>query len=225
MLRFAEVTIGSGLVLACARCADVRQAEPQSLESIGDSLRPHRGCDGVWLTGMEPFEHPRLPQVIVAAREAGLPRIGLRTNAGALSVGGNAAGVLSAGVTLIEFVLLGHDPASHDTMARRAGLFDAATGGLRAYRAAAEATGQFVYLAALVPVCRHNVESLPLTVAAAAAAGATSITLDTARAPRDTEDYVEAALETAAVNLLAASVVGGGGPDSSVARRPWDVVA
>ena len=154
------------------------------------------------LTGPEPFAHPELPLIVSAAANAGVERIGLRTDAGALSIPGNAEGVLGAGVRHLQVVLLG-GAATHDDLTGRTGLFDAAMRGVGAFRSAAQAAGACVAVTALIPACAHNVADLPAAVAALAAAGAVTVMIAptaAARQARGFADWIAAAVDTGMVN-------------------------
>ena len=123
MIAFAEVSIGEAPATPCVRCAPHASAamRPATLVLADVTAVCASWSDGpgpnVSLVGAEPFAHPELPLLVQGAVEAGCERIRLRTDAGALSAGNNAVGVLGAGVRHLEVVLLGGD-AEH---ARRAG--------------------------------------------------------------------------------------------------------
>jgi len=185
MLAFAEVTIGEGGVVSCARCR-ARDDAARSFVPAATVLEQIAAVAGEWrdgpgpnctLIGVEPFAHPELPLIVSGAAAAGMERIRLRTDAGALGSGGNAAGVLSAGVLHIEVVLLGGDAATHDAATGRPGLFDAMRAGVAAYRSAAAAASQPVAITGFVPVCRHTTPHLSEIVHTLAGIGAVSVEL------------------------------------------------
>ncbi len=215
MITFAEVTIGTGGVVTCGRCGRAPEPSPRSLASVAEELAQiARGWSlppgpNVSFLGFEPFMHPQLPQLIAVAADEGCERIRLRTSGAALAQAGNAEGALHAGVRHLELVLLG-DPATHDRLSCREGLCAATASGAAAFTAAASSSRVDVCVAGLVPVCPHNASILPEAVAALAAMGATSVCFD-ARAHRwrpAEEPLLRAALDTAALNRLAAFVRG-----------------
>lgn len=216
MITFAVVDIGVGGVAPCVLCARGGSADvvkPHALEKVALSIavalpqdsRPEVG--GVAFDGFEPFSHPELPALITLAREAGCERIRLTTDAGALSSPANARGVLDAGVRQIEVVLTG-DQETHDRITGRPGLHAAAVAGARAFREVADAAGAHVMVTGRVPVCRHNASAAAFAVADLARAGALAVRVAVATTRAADRPGIEAALETAAANGLAAFVTG-----------------
>ncbi|MCE5204044.1 MAG: hypothetical protein LLG24_07535, partial [Actinomycetia bacterium] len=125
------------------------------------------GRPNVFFEGFEPFAHPALPSLISAAADAGFARIGLETDGGALARPGNAAGALHAGVRHVKIRTLGLD-RSADEICGRPGLSTSVLQGMHALSQAADDLGVVVAVSGVVPLCRHNVELLPATVAALA---------------------------------------------------------
>ncbi len=222
MLEFAEVTIGQGSPSPCIRChprdANAPAFLPAAtvLEAVAAVANEWRSPPGpnVAFIGPEPFAHPELPLIVSGAAAAGFERIRLRTDAGALASGGNATGVLAAGVLHIEVILLGGDAATHDRVTGRPGLFDAAHAGVAAYRAAA---AEPVAITGFVPVCRHTAPHLSETVRALAEWGAGSVELWTEQDHHVDPIVTAAAFQTATVNGMC--LHGPGVPDAGIA--PW----
>ncbi len=186
MITFAEVGLGSGGVASCVKCAGGRaRTFRTSVDVVADITAAARGWEAgglegpgpnVLLGGAEPFSHPELPLLVASAVEAGVRRVGLTTDGGALSVAENAAGVVHAGVRRVDLVLLG--PAEiHDALTGRPGLFDAALEGARGFLRAAEDACARAVVTGRVPVCAHNLEHAAGAVAALASAGAVAVTL------------------------------------------------
>lgn len=215
MIEFAEIVIGSGGIAPCAACG---APEPRVLRASAEIVaeiesRAHGWSAGPGpnfaLVGTEPFAHPDLPALVAAAVACGAQRIRLRTDAGALAIPGNAAGVIHAGVRQVEAVLLGGDAATHDALAGRAGLYDAALEGLSAFTSAALAQRAHVAVCATVPVCIHNLTQLPAAVSACAAAGAVSVVLHVPAALSGSSaarEWIGAGLDTGTVNGVWVSV-------------------
>ena len=230
MISFSEVAIGSGGTCGCARCA-VPAGAARSVGGIITGLE--QSCaswssgpgPNVVFTGFEPFAHPELPAIVEAAVSRGFERIRLRTDGGALSRSGNAAGVLSAGVQQLEVVILGGVDA-HDALTGRAGLFQSASAGVAAFLSEAGRLGKRVAVTGYVPVCRHTIAETPGAVAALGSLGATAVHIDASAfggAQSEASPFISAALETATVNRLAAFVTGwSGGIDPVFGRAPWE---
>lgn len=217
MIEFAEVDIGTGRTAACVRCGTTPERSLLASATILTALSTTAASwsDGpgpnVMFVGTEPFAHPELPQLVSAAVGAGYQRIGLRTDAGALSIPGNAEGVLSAGVRHIQLVLAGGDAASHDGITARSGLFDSAMGGIAVLRQAARTAGVSVAITGLVRVCPHSLTSLPAAVAALTDAGAVAVELavtPTVTNETDLRDWLGSAIDTGMVNGVWVSVSG-----------------
>jgi len=183
--------------------ASVLQDVTRVCDSWSDGPGPN-----VALVGAEPFAHPELPLLVQGAARAGCERIRLRTDAGALPSGGNAAGVVAAGVRHLEVVLLGGVAPVHDALVGRAGAFDAALAGVAAFVSAAGAAGSAVAVTGRVPVCRHNRDEVAGAVAALAAAGAIGVELAPAAGTALDEDRLRSARETAVVNGVWLHVAG-----------------
>jgi hypothetical protein len=184
VIRFAEIVVGSGGEVRCARChgeprmAAYRPADEVAAE-IEDICAAWEGLPGpnIALTGAEPFGHPDLPALVSGAREAGCRRVRLDTDAVALRSGQNAGGSLMAGVRHLDWTLLGGTPGVHDALLGTPGALDASVEGVRSFRAIAAAEGVSVAVSAVVPVCRHNVRDLPAAAGIAVDAGADRVLL------------------------------------------------
>lgn len=229
MIAFAELAIGSGGLLNCSRCAGSVQRSPRPLAELAPALvQIAAGWDpgpgpNVVLTGFEPFSHPELPAVISTAIDLGFERVRLSTDAGALGVGGNASGIVAAGVRQLEVVVLGPDAQTHDALAGRPGLHASMVAGLGALWSAVEDAGCDFFLCGRVPICAHNVDRLAETVASLAGRGAMAVTLDMGgrslgeRGARQ----LAAAIEIATVNSVAVFVPGDSSWDLPA---PWTVI-
>lgn len=245
MLEFVQVPIGRGGIAPCRECARLAQTHERSsprravevaADARGDATRLARAADGspapgpgarpgpasgpgpnLVFTGFEPFAHPELPQLVGSAVDAGYERIRLRTDAGALAREGNAEGALHAGVRHFEIVVLG-SRETHDRLTGRPGLFDAARAGASSVFAQAERLGVDIFVSGLVPVCRHNATVLAEAVASLASLGAAAVVIDTA-SHLPTLVELQPALDTAAVNAVAASV-----SSSDRTPMPWRLV-
>jgi len=208
VIAFAEVAVGTGESVSCRLCAQEAPATYFSAEEVVTRIRhiasawPDVPGPNVSLVGAEPLSHPELPTIVSAAVESRVTRVRLRTGAGALGAHGNADGALLAGVRHLEAVVLGAGSA-HDRLAGRPGSFADAMAGVRAFRAAADARGTQVAVTALVPVCRHNLESLAETIAALGRAGASSVELAVAESGAravGSAAWLSAAADTGMVN-------------------------
>lgn len=185
MIHFAHIAIGTDHGVCCARCAPAAH-EPtfRSAKEITHDI--DRAC-AVWeqppgpnilLAGAEPFRHPQLPALVVAARSAGAQRVGLRTDGVALAHGDNAHGSVSAGVRLYEFMVVGGEASSHDRITERPGSFVSALSGLSRVREAAQSSGVEVALRGRIPVCAHNLLEVPAACGALARGGCATVRLE-----------------------------------------------
>jgi MoaA/NifB/PqqE/SkfB family radical SAM enzyme len=179
VIRFVSVGIGSGGSVSCARCSPERQ-EP-SYRPLDEVLVDVRRVCETWgagtgpnivLNGAEPFAHPDLPRIVSGAVEAGCSRLAVDTDAIGLRSAANATGAVVAGVRHVRFTLLAGTEGVHDALCGAPGSLDATRAGIRSFRAAADAQGLDVSVTARVPVCRHNANDLPASVAAAVECGA-----------------------------------------------------
>lgn len=226
MITFTELVIGTGGVAPCAQCARKDAAAvstPVDMAEMGIAVhRPFDpGLTGVALVGFEPFAHPQLPAIIAALRAQGEERIRLRTDCGALITPGNAEGVIAAGVRHLEAVFLS-DRVNHDRLTGRAGLFEAATRGVRAFITAAAAADARVVLTGYVPLCAHNVRTAAFAVAHLASLGALAVHVDASRAKQGDEAHLVAALDTGAALGVAAYATGWPSPlEKPYDRAPW----
>jgi len=226
VIDYASVPIGAAGELCCARCgAPGDMAARDAADVLADVSRIAAQWTGgpgpnVTYTGFEPFAHPQLPALVTSAAQAGVQRLRLRTDAGALASPGNAAGAFAAGVRQLEVVLLGGSAHSHDRLAEKPGLFEAAAAGVAAWRAAATDAGDRTFVSVRVPVCRHNEADLP-QVAAVAAAWRCEAVHFVVTGDAASEAVLAAALETATVHGVAAFVSGAAVPSQVYATSLW----
>lgn len=209
MLEFAHIALGTGGGLACTRCAPAPDAgylpSAELVSRVRAAAEGWRGGPGpnVILGGPEPFAHPELPSLVAACVEAGVQRICLETDGGALSVPANAAGVLRAGVRHLHVRVLAADSTLADELSGLAGRVGDAVAGIDAYLAAAESARTRVAITALIPVCEHNLASLSATVAALAAHGLDAVRLTPAGPlPAGAGALLAAVCDTGMVNQL-----------------------
>jgi len=218
VIRFTEVSMGSGAESRCARCHGPRQEDDyRPAAEISDDIAAvcaaWSGLPGpnVRLTGAEPFGHPELPGIVSAAISAGCSRLGVDTDAVGLRSASNAGGALMAGVRHVRFTILGGTPGLHDSLTGVPGLLDATLEGVRAYNGIAESEGVPVHVVALLPVCRHNVHDLPAAVGLALECGVDEIQLrleDGGMELAKAAPWVVAACDTGVVNGVWVDVEG-----------------
>ncbi|MDO8847727.1 MAG: hypothetical protein Q7W51_05000 [Coriobacteriia bacterium] len=209
MLQFAHIALGTGGGLTCTRCAPTPDAGylPAAeviarIQAVADGWTDGPGPNIV-LGGPEPFAHPELPALVAVCVEAGVQRIMLETDGGALSVPANAGGVIRAGVRHLRVRLLDADEVRGDELSGLAGRTRDALAGVDTYRTAAEEVGARVLVTALVPVCEHNLESLPATVLALASHGFDGLRLvPGGELPASAIAVIAAACDTGMVNQL-----------------------
>ena len=209
MLEFVGIAVGSGEALGCARCGDlslpVYDATGDIVARIRDVAATWKAAPGpnILIDGPEPFAHPELPALIAACVEAGVERVALETDGAALSVPANAVGVLGAGVRHLLIRILDGEPERGDSLGGRPGRTHDALSGVKSYLDAAERAGVTVSVTAIVPVCEHNVGTLPETVGRLASAGFHGVRLaSTGKLPRSAVVAVAAACDTGMVNRL-----------------------
>lgn len=210
MLEFARVSLGEGGAARCTRCHP--QAPPDRHRPASEIAEEVAGVAAAWtggpgpnveLGGAEPFGHPELPGVVAECVRAGVERLRLHTDASDLPLGGNAPGVIAAGVCALRVTLLGGSPGMHDALAGCPGALDATVTGVKAFVAAAAAQGAAVDVLADVPVCRHNARDLPTAVSLAAESGARTVRLRLEDGGMDLKGslgWILAACDTGVVN-------------------------
>src|SRR5512133_3867958 len=232
MLRFVSVDVGEGRALGCARCSMPAAATYRTVAEVRDALAdavrggPAEPGPNVLVTGPEPFAHPELPELVAACVDAGAERIAVETDGGGLSVEGNARGLLHAGVRHLRIRLLATDEVLADGLTGKPGLARAAMIGVRAYLDAADADGLTIAVTAVVPVCRHNVDALPATVAGLAAWGVQGTSLLAAdEMAADATPLVIAACDTGMVNRLWVEADGFALPESHALHAVPEVTA
>lgn len=210
MIRFEHIAMGTGGGPRCRRCS-AATAE-QSLRDADEIATEMTAVVRAWgsppgpnvlFTGAEPFAHDALPTLITQARAAGVGRVGLVTDGGALGFGDNAAGAIHTGVRHVVVRSIGLGEAA-DERAGRPGLSEAVLMGIRSLADAAEGVGATVAISAEVAVCRHNAQELPSTVAAFAATGVGCVTFyqeaGATPAPSSVSTMLAAACDTGVVN-------------------------
>lgn len=206
MIDFERVSIGTGGAAICLRCQSPKAMQYATDEVILSSIiRIASGADGtvrpnILLEGPEPFRHPDLPAILGGARAAGIERIAMITDAGALGVADNASGSIFAGLRHIHVPLFGSDARSHDALAH-SGTFDASCAGITRFQSAAESMGVEVLIVGVLPLCEHNLADAAATVAVFAKLGAAAVRIvgnDTSAS----RPHVSAACRTGMVNRV-----------------------
>lgn len=215
MLRFEAVPVGSGSGVSCAWCSPPAPVRYDStavvLERVaqvagGWSTRPG---PNVVLSGPEPFNHPELPALVVGCIERGVERLGIETDGGALSVGGNAAGAIRAGVRHLRVRALGFRDGRADASSERRALARSAREGIGAALEAADSLGVTIVVTVLLPVCQHTIDVLPAAVAESAGAGAHAVRIVPGGSlPPSASTLLAAACDTGMVNRLWVEVDG-----------------
>lgn len=145
----------------CAFCAvgnrSQRHADP---EAVIAALREHRdkGFDLVDFDGGEPTTHPKLLQLLGAARDLGFREINLTTNGRMLAVPRNVERLLRSGLTHLLVSLHGPDAQVHDANVGAPGAFAQTSAGIAQARPLAERLG--VGFGVNVTLTRSNVPHL-----------------------------------------------------------------
>lgn len=182
MIVIADVPLGRAGLPSCMRCGSPPRSvlRPRSevlvdLDSVVSGWRDGPGPN-VCFSGTEAFRYEALPEVIDLAAGHGVERIGVESAGAGLAE--NAGAALESGVRLVELVVLAADERTQRVLSgARAG----ASGGvsaLGAFASAARLRRIQVMITARIPVCRHNLDTLPATVTALAGAGAACVRLD-----------------------------------------------
>lgn len=206
-MEFARIAVGEGQPLHCAHCNSPAERAYGDAESIGGEVDRAAAAStdptgpNLCLTGPEPFGHPELPRLVIACRHAGARRIALETDAAALSVRVNAAGLVAAGVHHLHVRVLHADEARGDELGGSAGRTRDSFAGIAGYLEAAQAAGVDAVVTLRVPICEHNVVSLPEIVTRAAALGVHAVRLlGTSPLPTSASAFIAAACDTGMVN-------------------------
>lgn len=209
MLEFAHIALGAGDGLACTRCSPAREATYLPASALSDRIRAvaegwtSGPGPNIILGGPEPFAHPELPSLVAEAVAAGVERICLETDGGALSVPANASGVLRAGVRHLRVRLLAGDAVLADELSGIRGRAGDALAGIAAFLESADSDSVRVVVTALVPVCQHNLASLPATIAALARHDLHAVRLIPGGSlPSGADAVLAAACDTGMVNQL-----------------------
>lgn len=116
----------------CAFCfvpLDGRHLAPKALAAALPAAGSGRG--ELTLSGGEPTLHPRLLEVIAAARGRGYRRFVLQTNAVRLADASLRRGLVAAGVRTFLVSFHSHKPADYDAITRTRGQFARALAGLK----------------------------------------------------------------------------------------------
>jgi cyclic pyranopterin phosphate synthase len=94
-------------------------------------LEHHAGCEEVCFTSGEPTTNPRLPRWVKMAKDAGVSRISIMTNARLLSAERNLKVLLAAGMRRFYVSIHGHEEALHKRLVRTPGAFEQTVAGIR----------------------------------------------------------------------------------------------
>ncbi|MCL2492285.1 MAG: hypothetical protein FWE87_06050 [Coriobacteriia bacterium] len=174
-----ELSIGSGHEQPCSLCDPTRSsdAQPLPIEEIEQRIRKI-APDAALLCGYEPFMHPELVRIVSSMVSAGIRRIGMRTDGGALSNPQAAHGCIEAGVRVFEIPLLAGDREKADRLSATPGLHAASAHGIAQINAASTDLDVAVFVCALIPLCSHNASQLVEMTQAALSAGVCAIRVE-----------------------------------------------
>ncbi len=100
-------------------------------ETVRWVLENNPGAEEVCFTSGEPTTNARLPHWVRMAKDAGVRRISVMTNARALSYERMVQMLLKAGMTRFYVSIHGHDARLHEGLVRTPGAFDQTVAGIR----------------------------------------------------------------------------------------------
>lgn len=208
MLRFTEIALGHVDAPSCRRCGSdggvsYRDADAICADIAHATLNEEPGPGpNIALGGVEPLGHVALHEILACAVRAGARRLRLDTDASALANPGVASDLVRAGVSHLQFELLGSTASRHDALTRSESPFDDTLRGIACFVESAAALGVRAFVSARVPTCRHNLEDLPAIVTTATQAGARHVRLvieDGGLDPWVAAPWLEAACDTGIV--------------------------
>jgi hypothetical protein len=209
MLHFVDIRLAASDVSTCRRCTMASDHSPRDLSDVVDEVKNvcsnWDGALGPNLSfiGGEPFAHRGLPQVLAAAVSTGAQRIRIESDCSALASAESAQHALAQGVRHLRFVLLGPDAHTHDHLVNAPGAFDVLLAGVQHFREAAELSVTGIHVGCRIPVCRHNLQQLPMIVTTALQAGALDVLISIEDPNLDVTTavaWIEAACDTGTVN-------------------------
>lgn len=123
-----ELTLDFSSNLRCIGCfaCDPSAGAAMDLAEVSRWLQwgRGRGLRHLWLGGGEPTLRPDLGKIVRGARKLGYETVLLQTNGMRLSHERYADAVLTAGVDVVSLNLKSADPALHDRLSGRPGVFD-----------------------------------------------------------------------------------------------------
>lgn len=223
MFDFEVVRLGPGAQTGCVRCGIPASAEHfPAADIISRSAALTSG--NISIQGQEPLLHRELPTILETLLSNPVDRLHISTDGIGLSSRQVAAGLASSGVTWVSIRLLAPESEAHDALSGMRGSFDAVIAGISNLRAPLAAQGADAMLTGEIPVCSHNINSLPATVALFAEKGMRSVALDLSRLARSesAKAWVDSAVDTGLVAGMWVSLSDPeflGAPDGSLAGK------
>jgi len=186
MIIFHELSIGNEGANPCPRCLraggmkDTPSPAPVNLAEITPLIQQLQAAGAsVMLRGFEPFRHPDVVGIIqtlaITHKGTQVRRIGMRTDAAALTNPHDAQGCIDNGVRVFEVPFL---PQQMDALSQAAPL-EARLAGIAEIQAAAQALGKPIFTCVDVYVCKHTAPYFADTVQAALGAGVNAIRIST----------------------------------------------
>ncbi len=119
----------------CIFCASYAMKADKSLsiEEVASLLKTYRmqGADEVNFGGGEPTTREDLPAMAAVAKKLGYSRIGIKTNGMRICYPDYTKHLMESGFNEFYVSMWGHDPETHDALARREGAFEATEMGLK----------------------------------------------------------------------------------------------
>lgn len=100
-------------------------------ELVAWILEQNKGAEELCFTSGEPTTNPELAHWASMAKQAGVPRISIMTNARALSSGAYLKSLVKAGIRRYYVSIHGHTARLHDSLVRTPGAFEQTVSGIR----------------------------------------------------------------------------------------------
>ena len=197
--RYVRIFTGTGCVQECLSCPFPPQVERsfKNYDDIATSIdrAADKGASGVIFAGGEPAAHPRIHDLMFHAQVRNMA-VALVSNGVLLAKKEILDGMYAAGLARVHVHVFSHDPAKHKLLAGGDADLEAMMGAVR------RMVTDLIYVVAVLPLMKSNVQDLPETLAMLTDAGVRKVHFTTPMTTLDPDDALDPVLLGAVLDAV-----------------------